>query len=192
MSGIKVIDYPVLNEKEEISYNDTEIMNTMDDMNSFVETLLDVTGQNYSANLELPVYKNGKGAFDLVVKANYSVHISGRDYIIDLSGLGKDIINLLKESQFMVYSISGSKTPSDIVTGIFDFLGIKYESMPHQFFSTNRPETKNIILNIQGITFTDSESKKIFATSLRLSRELIYFLNTKGYRIFQLPVAFAP
>jgi hypothetical protein len=192
MSGIKVIDYPVLNEKAEISYNDTEIINTMDDMNSFVETLLDVTGQNYSANVELPVYKNGKGAFDLVVKADYSVHINGKDYIIDLSGLGKDIVNLLKESQFMAYSISGSKTPSDIVTGIFDFLGIKYESMPHQFFSTNRPENKNIILNIQGITFIDSESNKIFATSLRLSRELIFFLNMKGYRIFQLPVAIAP
>ena len=191
LSGIKVIDYPVLNEKTEINYNDTEIMNTMDDTYSLVETLLGLTGQNYSANVELPVYENGKGAFDLVVKADFSVSISGMDYVIDLSGLGKDIVNLLKESQFMVYSVSGSKSPTDIVTGIFDFLGIRYESMPHQFFSRNQPDTKNIVLNIQGITFTDSESKKIFATPLKLSRELIFFLNTKGYRIFQLPASIA-
>jgi len=189
LSGIKVIDYPVQNEKAEINYDNTEIMNTMDDMYSFVETLLDIAGQNYSADVELPAYKNGKGAFDLVVKADFSVSISGRDYIIDLSGLGNDIINLLKEGQFLVYSIPRGKAPSDIVTGIFDFLGIKYESMPHQFLSTNGPETKNIIFNIQGIIFTDSESKRIFATPLRLSRELILFLNMKGYRILQLPPA---
>lgn len=188
LSGVKVIDYPLLKNAAEIKYNEADVMDVKDTGHSLVETLLDITGQNYSTDMELPVYKNEKGDFDLVIKADFFFNINGRDHIIDLSGLGKDIINLLKEHQFMVYSISDKKTSSDIVTGMLDFLGIKYEARPHQFLSTSGPDTKNIILNIQGISFKDKGSVNIFATPLRLPQELIIFLNMNGYRMLQLPV----
>jgi len=190
-SGIKVIDYPPLPATGEIAYNDMDILDVKDNSYSLIETLLDLTGQNYSTNVELPVYQSEKADFNLVIKADFSINSSSRGYIIDLNGLGTDIIDLLKEHQFMVYSISKKKSSFDIVTGTLDFLGIKYEAKPHQFLSTNGPESKNIIINIQGINFRDSNSKDIFATSLKLPRQLIRFLNMNGYRVLQLPVNFA-
>jgi len=187
LSGLKIIDYPLLKVAAETKDNETDIVDIKDDGYSLVETLLNLTGQNYSTNVELPVYKNGKGDFDLVVKADYSVNINEKVYIIDLSGLGKDIVSLLEDHQFMVYSISNKSSSSSIVTGVLNFLGIKYKADPHQFLATNGPETKNIILNIQGVSFRDKDSKNVFATPLNLTRELFLFLNMNGYKVLQLP-----
>lgn len=189
--GIKVVDYPALKERTEVNYYEQDIIDSRDDVRSLIDTLLEISGQDYSADKELPVYANGQGDYNLVIKADFSVNISGRDYIIDLSGLGKDVINLLEERRFMVHSISSGDSPSDIVTGVFDFLGIRYDTGQHKFFSINGPETRNIILDVRGITFRDSNLKNVFATSLRMSRELILFLNMNGYRVLQLPAAVA-
>ena len=187
LAGIRVIDYPLLKDTAEITYNEIDVMYVKDNGDSIVKTLLDLTGQNYSADMELPVYKNESGDLDLIIRADFSVNINGRDHIIDLSGLGTDILSLLREHQFMVHSISDNETSSDIVTGVLGFLGINYQAKPHQFLSTNGPETRNIILNIQGISFKDKDSNNIFATLLVLPQDLILFLNMNGYRVIQLP-----
>jgi len=186
-SGIRVVDYPLLKVVTDITPNEPDVVEAKVDRHSFVETLLNITGQNYSTNVELPVYQNGKGDVDLVVKADYSININDKVYIIDTSGLGKDIVSLLKDHQHNVYSISDKASPSDIATGILDFLDIKQRFDLHRFLATNGPETKNIILDIQGISFQDKELNKIFATTLKMPRELSLFLNMKGYRVLQLP-----
>ena len=191
LSGIKVIDYPIQAVEAPNNSMDPDVLNSVSDMRSLVETLLGLAGRDFSTDVELPVYKNGKGDFNLVVHADYSVSIDGREHIIDLSGLGKDIVSLLKEDQYMVHSISNKKSPFDVLAGILDFLEIEYEDGPHQFPSISGPDTRNIILNIQGISFKDSNSKSIFATSLKLPQGVILFLNLNGYRVLQLPVSIA-
>jgi len=187
-SGVEVIDYPPLKASGEIPDKALDVREIIGDRYSLVETLLTLTGKNFSKNVELPVYQSKKADLNLIIKADFSTNIGGRDYIIDLSGLGQDIIGLLKEHQFMVHSFSKEKAPYDIVTGTLDFLGVKYESKSHQFFSAERQESKNIILNIKGISFKDNASKNIFATSLKLPKELVYLLNLNGYSVLQLPV----
>jgi len=189
--GIMVLDYPAMKERTETTYDKEDIIDSGGDARSLIDTLLDLSGQGYSANRELPVFENGQGDYNLVIKADFLVNISGRDYIIDLSGLGEDIIKLLEERRFKVLSISSGDLPYDIVTKVFDFLGIRYDAGQHKFFSINGPETRNIILNFRGVTFRDDNLKNVFATSLRMSRELILFLNMNGYRVLQLPLAAA-
>jgi hypothetical protein len=190
-AGIKVVDYPPTAAKNAIVSDELDVMYAKDDVYSSIKTLLDITGQNYSTDVDLPVYQSEKADFNLVVKADFSVKINGVDRIIDLSGLGKDIVNLLQEHQVLVHSVSNKKSSSDILMGVLDFLGIKYEAGDHQFLSANRPETQNIIINIQGIKFRDNNGKDMFATSLKLSRELVLVLNMNGYRVFQLPANFS-
>jgi len=189
-SGIKIIDYPTLPETEKINYDDLDVMDSTDNLYTFVKQLLDITGQDYSTNVELPVYQSERADLNLDVKVDFSVKVNGRDNIIDLSGLGMDIINLLQEHQVMVHSVSNKRSSSDNLIGLLDFLGIKYEARLNQFLSTNGPESKNIMISIQGIKFSDKNSKNIFASSLKLPREIIRFLNMNSFRVLQMPVNF--
>jgi hypothetical protein len=191
-SGIKIIEYPVPQESLKGADENPDIIDTKDDLNWLVTTLLDMTGQKYSTNMELPVYQSEKSDINLAVKADFSFQTGGQDHIIDLSGLGKDIISLLKEHQVMVYSLSRKRKSVEIMSGLLEFLGIKYDAESHQFsLEKNGTESQNILLNIEGITFRDANGKDIFATSLNLPQELLSFLNMNGYRVLKMPATFS-
>jgi len=191
-SGIKIIDYPPPQESLKSADENPDIIDTKDDLNWLVTALLDMTGQKYSTDMELPVYQSEKSDINLAVKADFSFQTGDRDHIIDLSGLGKDIISLLKEHQVMVYSVSKKRKSVEIMSGLLEFLGIRYDAEPHQFsLEKNGTGSHNVLLNIEGITFKDATGKDIFATSLNLPRELLTFLNMNGYRVLKMPTVFS-
>jgi hypothetical protein len=191
-SGVKIIEYPSPQESLKSADESPDIIDTKDDLNWLVTTLLDMTGRKYSTNVELPVYESEKSDINLAIKADFSVQTGDRDQIIDLSGLGKDMISLLKDHQVMVYSVSKKKKSIEIVSGLLEFLGIKYDAESHQFsLEKNGTESRNVLLNIEGITFRDASGKDIFATSLNLPQALVTFLNMNGYRVLKMPAAFS-
>jgi hypothetical protein len=190
LSGIKIIDYPSRPETEKTVNENLDLLDATDNLNSFIKTLLDATGQIYKTNVELPVYQNERTDINLAIKADFSIQAEGKDHIIDLSGLGKEIINVLQEHQMMVYSIPGKRKSSEIMQGLLEFLGLKHDAGAHQFSSANTPDSHNISIAIEGITFKDANGKEVFATSLKLSPDLIRVLNAKGYRVFQMPITF--
>jgi hypothetical protein len=187
--GVKVIDYPVPASTGEPVIRD--ILGEDENGYALIETVLTLTGQDYEKRVQLPVYENRKADLNLMIDADFSVNIGDKVRIIDLNGMGKDIVSLLKEHQFTVYSILTSQAPFDILKGLFDFLGIAYEAGSQRFLSKNGTESRNVLLDIQGITFKDANLKDVFATSLRLPEGVILLLNQKGYRVLQLPDAFA-
>jgi hypothetical protein len=189
-SGIKIIDYPSRPETEKNVNENLDLLSATDNLNSFIKTLLDATGQIYKTNVELPVYQNERTDINLAIKADFFIQAEGKDHIIDLSGLGKEIINVLQEHQMMVCSILGKRKSSEALQGLLEFLGIKHNAGTHQFSSENTPDSHNISITIEGITFKDANLKEVFATSLKLPRDLIRFLNAKGYRVFQMPMTF--
>jgi hypothetical protein len=191
-SGIKIIEYPSPQESPKNTDENPDIIDTKEDLNWLVTTLLDMTGQQYSTDTELPVYQSEKSDINLAIKADFSFQKEGRDHIVDLSGLGKDIISLLKEHQVMVYQVARKRKSVEIMSGLLEFLGIRYDAESHQFsLEKNGTESNNVLLNIEGITFRDANGKDIFATSLNLPRELVTFLNMNGYRVLKMPVTFS-
>lgn len=185
--GVKTVDYPPSQQGMEEPMEALEILQTGDDRSSIIESLLSLFGLTFSRDTEIPIYGREQANFDFIVKADYLLNIDGGDAIIDMNGLGPDIIAVLNERQYKVLPLA-NKQPSDMVTKTLDFLGIESDPGPHPFLAADRAESKNIRLMIPGIAFKDNKGQGIFATHLTLYPEIASFLSQKGYRIFPLPL----
>jgi hypothetical protein len=184
--GVKTVDYPPSQEGIDEPAGAPEILKTGDDRSSIIKSLLSLFGLTFSSDMEIPIYEKQQADFNFIVKADYLINIDGRDAIIDMNGLGSDIIALLNEHQYQVLSLA-NESPSSIVIKTLDFLDIESDPGPHPFMAADRAESKNIRLMIPGIVFRDNIGQSIFATHLTLYPEIISFLSQKGYRILALP-----
>jgi hypothetical protein len=184
--GILVIDYPSAKDTTGEDNAKVIMLRTGQDRFSLIEMLLNLLDQSFSKRMEIPIYRSQKTDFDLIIKADFLFNRGGKDYIIDLTGLGADIISLLKQHQFSVLSIPDEKDPSLILPMVLDFMGLETSSGPYPFWTANRDEQKNIKITIPGTCFRDHKGQNIFATSLELPEEIINFLSRKGYTILSL------
>jgi nucleoid-associated protein YgaU len=183
--GIEVIDYPSGDDTMPSSGDRMEILSPRD-ISSLVEILLKKTGHSYSRDVEIPIFKGGDTDFNLIIKADFYLKVRGKDAIIDLTGLGPDVIALLDEHQLKILSLSGEEDSAAILRKSLDFLGIPFDSKPHDFMTAQRGEQKDIRLTIRGILFQDKEGQNILATSLNLPEEIALFLFQRGYHLMRL------
>ncbi len=184
--GITVIDYPPEEETDHESFEQVEILHAGSDAVSLIETILNTVGQGFSKNIDIPIYKSEKTDLNLTIKADLLLNVNGMDCIIDLKGLGKELVTLLMDHRFSVLSLSEEKEPSIIAEKILDLLDVPFESKPHPFMAADRDESKNVKLMIQGIVFPDVNGQRVFTTPSFLSQEIVNFLSQKGYRILYL------
>ena len=83
----------------------------------------------------------------------------------------------------LVLPLDDKKETSAITTEALDFLGVEFDSKPHQFYGVDIEESTNVMLSIPGIIFRDKENRSVLATPLTLPDDLTRFLAGKGYRI---------
>ena len=184
--GIKIIDYPPAAEPSMPSMEEAEVLKPGGNASSLMDSLLSLLGKTYSRGVEIPVYQNRDADFNLIIKADFLLNMGGRKCIIDLGGMGPEIITLLKEHGFSVLSIVDKTPPSLILTQTLDFLGVEFDSKSHTFQSGEGSESKGIQLMIQGIVFRNHEDQPVFASQSLLSPDINRFLNQKGYRLLRL------
>lgn len=184
--GIIAIDYPPFSKEEETTVS-TKIIEAGNSKSAITKALLDLIDEAYSSKTDIPIYQRENSDFNVMIKADYLLKIDGRDAVIDLSGLGKDVISLLKERQFMVLSLSDVKGSIELAVKILEFLGVDFSSGRQSFFVTGRDKDKNIEIIIKGITFKDKDNSDIFATNIKLPTEILEFLSVRGKKILQLP-----
>ncbi|MFC1823060.1 LysM peptidoglycan-binding domain-containing protein [Thermodesulfobacteriota bacterium] len=184
--GIKAIDYSSQNHPVEETPAGLEMFDPGNSLHALLEVLLNTTGQRFSAGVEIPVYQSRKKDFNLIIKADFLMNIGGRDAIIDLTGLGPDILSMLQEHQFLVLSLAGENDPAAAVSKTLSFLGVRFDSQRHSFSATRRGESRNILVTIPGIIFRDQKGSSVFATHTKLPEELARFLAQKGYKILKL------
>lgn len=181
--GVKIIDYPEPLTKEDIPSN-SNIVSLSESRDDLIKKVLELTGQNYSSRLDIPIFKGENSDFNLVIKADYFFNRDGKDCIIDLSGFGDDIINLLKEHHFSVLSLAGEQDPPRLVAKILDFMGIEFSDREHTFDALPGGNRGNVKLVIPGILFTDSKGKSDFFSQVNLNPDISGFLSTKVDNIF--------
>ncbi|MDY7038586.1 MAG: hypothetical protein SV375_20845, partial [Thermodesulfobacteriota bacterium] len=186
---VKVIDYPVPDKADSEPTYKAEILNPGNKISALIEILLSLTGQQFSRKAQIPLYQNQKTGLKLVINADFLIDISGKDHIIDLSGLGPDIISLLKEHQFSVLSLAAENDPSLIVSMTLDFLRIEFDSGPQTIMATNRDDSRNIRLTIPGIVFHANNGQNILATQLTMPPKITVLLAQKGYKILTLSLS---
>ena len=184
--GVKVIDYPMAEDKDADLEEKVALLEGGEKPESLVRTLLDLTGRSYSAQVEIPVYQRQKADFKLIVKADFFLKIKNRDAIIDLTGLGPEVVSLLEEHQFLVLTLATEQDPLSIVSMTLGFLGIESHDGPHPFLATNRDDSRNVKLTLPGIIFSDANGNAILATPLSVPDEIAAFLSKRAYRILPL------
>jgi hypothetical protein len=129
--GITVLDYPPGDDLAERSPQAVEALAAGGTLRDIVETLLNLTGKSFTSNVEIPVYQQKETEFNLIVKADFFLNLDGKDSIIDLTGLGPEVLSLLTEHRFRVLPLSSEQTPSAVLSKTLGFLGIQFDFMPH-------------------------------------------------------------
>jgi hypothetical protein len=137
----------------------------------------------------MPVIQGKKSGVSLLVKADFFLYVDGKDSIIDFTGIGTDIIPLLKEYKVSVLSLANEEDPARMVSRTLDFIGVKFESKPHPFTAAGKEDSKNFKLIIPGIVFRDNHGQNVFASHLRLPDEIAGFLSRRGYKVLSLAVS---
>ena len=183
---LKVIEYPSSDQSGAVSAQNVEILKAGHETPQLVEMVLNLTGQSFSRNVELPFYQGQKTQFSLLMKADFFLYINGKEAIIDCSGLGQETVALLQDRGVPVLALHGEKDPYLTVSGILEFVGVEFDSKPHPFVAASREESKNIRMTIPGIIFRDNHGQNIFASHLELPGEIAGFLSKKGYKILNM------
>jgi hypothetical protein len=184
--GIRVVEYPSGAETPARPDEKVTPFKAGGSPQELVEKLLELTGQSFSKGAEIPVYPDRKTDFNLSVKADFLFRLNERESVIDLSGIGPEVISLLAERQFRILSLSGDLRPPGVISRVLDFLGIPYDSNPLALLAAERDESRNILIRVPGITFSGKEGQRILATGLPLPNALGSFLSEKGYRILEV------
>ena len=187
--GIKVIDYPDFSTradgKEGVSIQQ-KIGIEKDADFPLPAVLLKLAGQPFSRHVKIPVYQAESAKFNLIIQADLFFNRKGKDCIVDVTGLSPAILSLLRKHQFLVLSLAGEKDVNRMTELILDFLGVAFDSKPHELLAAARDETRTITLTFPGISFHDKEGKEILATGTRMPVEIVSFLNQKGYSLLEL------
>jgi LysM repeat protein len=185
----KVIEYPPSKQPKAVALANAETLTAGHDTTELIEKVLNLRGQAFSRNLEVPVYQGQKTRFNMLVKADFFLYIAGKKAIIDCSGLGEETLSLLRDQGIPVLSLHDEKDPSLAVSRVLEFIGVQFDSKPHPFMAAGKGETMNIKMTIPGIVFQDDRGQNIFASHLRLPDQIVGFLSKKGYKVLNLALS---
>jgi nucleoid-associated protein YgaU len=187
--GIRAIEYPPTDEPKREPLERTEILKAGHETSDLVEMVLNITGRDFTREVEIPLYQGEKTDYNLIVTADLLLNIDGGDFIIDFTGLGDEIISVLRDQHFHVLSLSGEDNPSSIVSKTLKFTGVAFDAKPHPFMAAARDPSKNISMTIPGIVFRDNHGQNVFASHLTLPQEIAGFLSRRGYKVLSLPLS---
>jgi hypothetical protein len=189
---IEVVDYPPSEEAADEPMDGVEILSGGNGMAGLVEVLLNLTGQRFAKDQEIPVYQRRKSDFNLIIKADFLYNRQGVDYIIDLTGLGAEVVALLRDHRFVLLSLAGEVDPAVVLTKTLDFVDAEFDAESHAILAMNRAETRNVAITLPGISFRNHSGNAIFATQLDLPSGIGSVLSQRGYKILQLAPSWQP
>ncbi len=185
-AGIKIIEYPEKSTSSGEVDSTVKVLRPGNGTIGLIRTILDITGHKFKENIDIPIYGNQKKDFNLIIKADLFFRNGGKDTIIDLSGLGEDLISFLNEHQFQVLSLSGQNPSIEMVAKVLNFLGVPNDEGVHSFMGADRDSSRNIKISVKGVVFSDPEKRAIFAIPNGLPIELQAFLHEKGFRLLEI------
>ena len=184
--GVRTIEYPPPSSQEPAVPFPSEVLKAGQDKEKLIETVLNLAGQAFTRDMEMPLHRDGAGGFSMIVKADFFLYLDRKEAIIDFSGIGKEMVPLLKEYKISVLSIAAEANPEAIVSRILDFIGVTFDSSPQAFPSADIGASNSILVTIPGISFRSSQGQSVFASSVNLPEEIAGFLSRSGYKILSL------
>jgi len=185
--GVRVIDYPGGMGGEEEPLPEAPRMQAGNDARALVETVLTLLGEKFSRDMEIPVFQSRNADLKLTVKADFFMNRGGRDCVIDCTGLGADILRFLEKHRFRTLTLGSFKDAQRLLERLLAYLEVPFTPGPYRIPAAQREDSRNILLEIPGLTFRNAQGEVIFASKLELPAGIALFLHEKGYRNLKLP-----
>jgi hypothetical protein len=186
--GVLFVEYPLAEPSKKPPVE--KAPETAPDAASLVEMVLTLTGQSHEAHVKIPAFESRNDDFKLTVTADFYLTGHGRERVIDLSGLGPEVVALLKERGISVLSLGTERNPLTIVSKTLKFLGWAHKMGPH-ILATAPHGKQNVELTLSGVVFSSEKGHSVLMTPINLPPGLAAFLYEKGYRVVTL-AAFSP
>lgn len=187
--GVKAVEYPPVLPPETAPPVRAEVLKPGPDKARLIETVLTLAGQGFTRNMEMPLHLEGKHDFKLTVSADFFLYLDGKEAIIDYSGIGTEMVPLLKEYKVSVLSLATESDPAAIVSRVLDFIGVQFDVKHQAFASAGKEDSTNIRVTIPGIVFQDSHGQNVFASHVALPEEIAGFLSRKGFKVLSLALS---
>ena len=184
--GVEVIEYP---SAEEVTSNvgaAAPTVQTVEDPAAAVAAILNLRGQPFTTQVNIPAYATRNEDFKFTVQADFYLEIGGRRHVIDLEGLHPDVVSLLKDKGISVLSLTQTKEPVNMISRVLEFLNVHFDRGPHMIMAKRGDASRNVTLTLPGITFHDHNGNSVLATSVNLPPEIVAFLSQRGYHILLL------
>ena len=184
--GIKVIDYPPAPDNDPVATSGGEPLNGGKAPASWVRSVLDLAGQIYEADTNIPVYQSKKEDLKLIIRADILLKIKGKDAVIDMTGLAPEVISLLEDQGVRTLTLANESDPLKLIARTCEFVSLQFQRGPHHFMVIKKEGSGNIKLTLAGVIFSDAGGDSILATSLNLPDEINSFLAQRGYKVLLL------
>ena len=146
---------------------------------TFVDTLLELAGQDYSKNVPISVYNRDSTGLALNITVDRTFVKNGKKYLIYLQNKSPKLLHLLAKQGFPLLRLTDEEDTVTTIKKVLDFLNIHYQSPLITFAASKNDQENKIWINIPGILLKIGE-KKVLLTHLELHHKLISFLREKG------------
>lgn len=149
---------------------------------TFIDTLLELAGQDYLKNVPISVYSRDSTGLALNVTIDRTFVKDGKKHLIYLQNKSPKLLHLLTKQGFPLLRLTDEEDAVITIKKVLDFLSIHYQSPIITFAAVLADQENKIWINIPGIFF-EKKGKKVLLTHLELHHNLISFLAKKGIQL---------
>ena len=146
---------------------------------TFIDTLLELAGQDYSKNVPISVYSRDSNGLALNVTIDRTFVKDGKKHLIYLQNKSPKLLSLLTKQGFPLLRLTDEEDAVITIKKVLDFLSIHYQSPIITFAASLADQENKISISIPGFFF-EKKGKKVLLTHLELHHNLISFLAKKG------------
>ncbi len=188
--AVKLVDIDIFEESEEdilSTGQDSEEVTASPEISkidftdklAFIDTLLELAGQDCSQNMPISVYSRENSGLALNVTIDRTFVKNGKKHLIYLKNKSPKLLGILKKQGFPLLKLTADQDSVTTIKKLFDFLKVSYQSPIISFSASKSDKESNIWINIPGLFF-ETEGEKFLLTHIRLHPALISFLEEKG------------
>ena len=188
--GIKVIDFhargsligPEPSRAQNSSTLETEDL-VPPDYTGLVQALLDLVGQKYELNLNIPLMQSTSSGqdFNFTVMAPIYFSRGGKNYVVAVDGITTDLKTMLEEHGFTVILRAAGEGPEPLAKKLLTALGVD----AHEGWVINgstRADNRNIKVTLPGLLFS-SGGRRLLLTPGRVPPALAPLVAESGLKI---------
>ena len=156
------------------------------DLNEFLQTVLDLMGQKYATDLSIPLIKSDETVKDFKLSVNVPLYFNrnGIDFMVRFEGLSKELIGLLQKQGARVVVLIPAEDPLKALRTLLTAMEQEHE---HGFIlkASKRPAERNIEFNLPGVMI-QSEPNPLLISPEEIPAQLVPLLKQNGIK----PVVF--